>query len=101
MVLPRYTNGVRTTHAPLHPHIDAGPLLTAFTTTPSDPSASSRESTSPQASASGEQMDWITQSLLGYAASDFRAHSPSVAQVRNARVGHVDCQGPEAVLGMR
>jgi hypothetical protein len=26
---------------------------------------------------------------LGYAASDFRAHSPAVAQVRNVRVGHV------------
>ena len=64
-------------------------LLTACSTTPSDPSPSSRESISRQASASGEHLESVTQSLLGYAASDFRAHSPAVAQVRNVRVGHV------------
>jgi len=64
-------------------------LLTACSTTPSNPSPSSRESISGQASASGEQLDSVTQTLLGYAASDFRAHSLPVAQVRNVRVGHV------------
>jgi hypothetical protein len=64
-------------------------LLTSCSTTPSDAGTSSRESTSGQASTSGEQLDSVTQSLLGYAASDFGAHSPVVAQVRNVRVGHV------------
>ena len=63
-------------------------LLTACSTTSSDASASSRASRSGQASASGEQLDSVIQSLLGYAASDFGAHSP-VAQVRNVRVGYV------------
>src|SRR3954452_19347226 len=64
-------------------------LLTACSTTPSDLSTSSRELTSGQASASGEQLDSVTQSLLQFAASDFGAHSPAIAHVRNVRVGHV------------
>jgi hypothetical protein len=64
-------------------------LLTACSTTHTDASPSPRESSSGEAYASGERLDSVTQSLLAYAASDFRAHSPAVAQVRNVRVGHV------------
>lgn len=62
-------------------------LLTACSTT--HPGASPREPSSRQAYASGERLDSVTQTLLGYAASDFRAHSGAVAQVRNVRVGYV------------
>ena len=64
-------------------------LLTACSTTHPAASPSPRESSSGQAYASGERLDSVTQTLLGYAASDFRAHSAAVAQVRNVRVGHV------------
>ena len=63
-------------------------LLTACSTTLPDASPSPRESSSGQ-NHSGERLDSVTQMLLGYAASDFRAHSAAVAQVRNVRVGHV------------
>jgi hypothetical protein len=63
-------------------------LLTACSTTHPNASPSPRESSSGQAYASGERLDSVTQRLLGYAASDFRAHS-AVAQVRNVRLGHV------------
>ena len=64
-------------------------LLTACGTAPSAPGTSSRESSSGQTSASGEQLDAIAQSLIGYAASDFGRHSQAVTQVRNVRLGHV------------
>lgn len=74
-------------------------LLTGCSSTPSDPGTSSQETTTGQASASGKQLDSVTQSLLGYAASDFGAHPPAVAQVRNVRVGYVvTAQGKKQYL---
>lgn len=74
-------------------------LLASCSTTPSDPGTSSQESTAGQSSASGEELDSVTQSLLGYAASDFGAHSPAVAQIRNVRVGYVmTAQGKKQYL---
>ena len=64
-------------------------LLIACSTPRSGSGSSSREPISPQASASGEQVNSVTQALLGYAATDFRGHSPVVDRVRNVHVGHV------------
>ena len=74
-------------------------LLTGCSTTPIDTRTSSQESTAGQASASREELDSVTQSLLGYAASDFGAHGPAVAQLRNVRVGYVvTAQGKKQYL---
>lgn len=64
-------------------------LLVSAGTTYSNPSPSPQAPISGQPSASAEQLTSMTQTLLGYAASDFRAHSTAVAQVRKVRVGHL------------
>ena len=64
-------------------------LFTACSTTPA-PRGQVQPASPAQVSASDGQLDSIIQYLLAEAASDFRSHRPpSVARVRNVRIGHV------------
>jgi hypothetical protein len=69
------------------------PLLTllfaACSTTPA-PRGQLQPASPGQVSASDRQLDSVIQYLLAEAASDFHSHGPpSVAHVRNVRIGHV------------
>jgi hypothetical protein len=64
-------------------------LLAACSTAPT-PRGQLQPASPGQVSASDAQLDSLIQLLLAEAASDFHSHrTPSVARVRNVRIGHV------------
>jgi hypothetical protein len=65
-------------------------ILFAACSTTSAPRGQSQPASPGQASGSNGQLDSLIQLLLAHAASDFHSHRPpTVAHVRNVRIGHV------------